>query len=146
MIMSNASTIDTGFIVLEHDLFEQCVDIATGYILPDALARSPKLTIKPVVQCLNKPIEYAYVETNNNDTNPPPVASAASSTPSNGAPSSTKSRSPGSSGASGSAGSSNSGASGSSSAASKVALLSPGALPAFVTAMFGVVAGAAMLS
>jgi hypothetical protein len=145
MIMSNASTIDTGFIVLEHDLFEQCVDIATGYILPDALARSPKLTIKPVVQCLNKPIEYAYVETNNNDTNPPPVASAASSTLSNGA-SSTKSRSTGSSGATGSTGSSNSGSSGSSSAASKVALLAPGALPAFVTAMFGVVAGAAMLS
>ena len=42
-IIGNASTIDTGFIVLEHDLFPQTVDLATGYILPAALANNPKL-------------------------------------------------------------------------------------------------------
>ncbi|KAJ7919068.1 glycoside hydrolase/deacetylase [Mycena leptocephala] len=33
-IEGNATLIDTGFILLEHDLFQQSVDIATGYILP----------------------------------------------------------------------------------------------------------------
>jgi len=73
-ILGNASTLNTGFIVLEHDLFQQSVEIATGYILPDALARtSPKLTLQPVITCLNQPLANAYVETNNNSTNPPPV-------------------------------------------------------------------------
>lgn len=33
-ILNNASTMDTGFIVLEHDLYPQTVDLAIGYILP----------------------------------------------------------------------------------------------------------------
>ncbi|EMD41637.1 carbohydrate esterase family 4 protein [Gelatoporia subvermispora B] len=70
-IMGNASTIDTGFIVLEHDLFAQSVDLATGYILPQALARNPPLKIMPIVECLNKPMSDAYIETNDNTTNPP---------------------------------------------------------------------------
>jgi hypothetical protein len=62
----------TGFIVLEHDLYEQTVELATGYILPDALARtSPKLNIMPVSQCLGLGLSDAYVETNNNSTHPP---------------------------------------------------------------------------
>ncbi|KIY47268.1 carbohydrate esterase family 4 protein [Fistulina hepatica ATCC 64428] len=65
-IMANVSDIDTGFIVLEHDLFQQTVEIATGYILPDALAFQPKFSIKPVVECLNKPLSDAYVETTTN--------------------------------------------------------------------------------
>ena len=74
-ILGNASEIDTGFIVLEHDLFQQTVDIATGYILPDALAhKDPSFTIEPVITCLNKPLADAYVETNDNDTNPPVVS------------------------------------------------------------------------
>ncbi len=68
-IMGNASTIDTGFIVLEHDLFEESVQLATGYILPSAMER--KLDIKPVISCLNKPLSDAYIETNDNKTNPP---------------------------------------------------------------------------
>ena len=67
--MGNVSTLDTGFIVLEHDLFQQTVEMATGYILPDALARVPRLNITPVVSCLNMPMSNAYVETNNNKTN-----------------------------------------------------------------------------
>jgi hypothetical protein len=74
-IVGNASTLGTGFIVLEHDLFEQSVDIATGYILPDAMAHQPKFNIKPVINCLNKPMEDAYVETNHNGTVSLPTAS-----------------------------------------------------------------------
>jgi len=70
-IVGNVSTLSTGFIVLEHDLFEQTVQLATGYILPDALAHNPKFNISPVINCLNMPMSNAYVETNNNNTNPP---------------------------------------------------------------------------
>jgi len=81
-IIANASTIDTGFIVLEHDLFEESVNLATGYILPSALHQN--FTIKPVVECLNKPMTDAYIETNNNLTNPPAASGAV--TLSSGAP------------------------------------------------------------
>jgi hypothetical protein len=64
---------DNGFIVLEHDLFPQSVDVATGYILPDALAHNPPFSIKPVITCLNKPNSDAYIETNDNATSPPPA-------------------------------------------------------------------------
>lgn len=70
-ILGNATTRDTGFIALEHDLFQQSVEVATGYILPDALAHNPPFNIQPVVACLNKPLTDAYIETNNNKTNPP---------------------------------------------------------------------------
>lgn len=33
-ILDHASNISTGFIVLEHDLYQQTVDLAIGYILP----------------------------------------------------------------------------------------------------------------
>ena len=33
-ILDEASSMDTGFIVLEHDLWQQTVDVAVGYILP----------------------------------------------------------------------------------------------------------------
>lgn len=58
---------------IRHDLFQQSVDLATGYILPEALAM--KLTLKPIVSCLNKPLSDAYIETNDNSSNPPPVGS-----------------------------------------------------------------------
>lgn len=74
--MGNVSSLNTGFIVLEHDLFAQTVDLATGYILPAALAYTPKLDIKPVISCLNKPMGDAYLETNDNSSNPLPTASS----------------------------------------------------------------------
>lgn len=70
-ILGNATEIPTGFIVLEHDLFQQTVDVATGYILPDALAHQPPFRIQPVIECLNKPLTDAYIELNDNSTNPP---------------------------------------------------------------------------
>ncbi|KZS96178.1 glycoside hydrolase/deacetylase [Sistotremastrum niveocremeum HHB9708] len=75
-IMQTAPQLNTGFIVLEHDLFQQTVDLATGYILPQALAQQPPLTLQPIIECLGKPLSDAYVETNNNSTNPPPSGSA----------------------------------------------------------------------
>lgn len=75
-IMQNAETMSTGFIVLEHDLFLQSVEVATGYILPDALARKPALNITTVNTCLNRPPGDAYLETNDNTTNPLPVIGA----------------------------------------------------------------------
>lgn len=74
-IVRNASTLQTGFIVLEHDLFQQSVEVATGYILPDGQARN--FNIKPVISCLNKPLSDAYIETNNNQTNPPAQSGSA---------------------------------------------------------------------
>jgi hypothetical protein len=78
-ILGNATMIDTGFIVLEHDLFQQAVDVATGYIMPDALAHTPAFKIEPVITCVNKPLADAYIETNDNKTNPPVGPSMSSS-------------------------------------------------------------------
>ena len=72
-ILGNATQIDTGFIVLEHDLFQQTVELATGYIIPGALAFQPKLDIKPVITCMNLPMSDAFIETNDNKTNPLPI-------------------------------------------------------------------------
>ncbi|KAL0576578.1 chitin deacetylase [Marasmius crinis-equi] len=83
-ILGNASTMNTGFIVLQHDLFQETVDIATGYILPDAIKKG--LNIQPVVSCLNKPMIDSYVETNDNKTNPPPISATNVATLSSGAP------------------------------------------------------------
>jgi hypothetical protein len=75
-IMEHVDSMQNGFIVLEHDLFQQSVEVATGYILPDALARKPALNITTVVACLNMPPGNAYIETNNNQTNPLPLSCA----------------------------------------------------------------------
>lgn len=72
------STINTGFIVLEHDLFLESVQVATGYILPDAIAHRPPFSIKPVVSCRNLALSDAYIETNNNETHPPALKAAVS--------------------------------------------------------------------
>ena len=54
-----------------HDLYQQTVDLAVGYILPDALARrNPQFSLMSIIECQNKPLGDAYVETNNNQTNP----------------------------------------------------------------------------
>lgn len=90
-IISNATAMSSGFIVLEHDLFQQTVEVATGYILPDALAHQPPFTIEPIISCLNKPMTDAYIETNNNKTNPPLASGSAVTTLSSGAPGSAQS-------------------------------------------------------
>ena len=47
---------DNGFIVLEHDLYQQSVDLAVGYVLPMALA-SGKFSLKSIISCLGKSSE-----------------------------------------------------------------------------------------
>ncbi|KAG9083104.1 chitin deacetylase [Ceratobasidium sp. UAMH 11750] len=62
-IIAKATTLDTGFIVLQHDLYQETVDLAVGYILPDALSHDPKFALSSVSHCLHQPLEDAYVET-----------------------------------------------------------------------------------
>lgn len=45
----------------------------SGYILPDAIAHG-SYNIMPVISCLNLPLSDAYIETNDNSTNPPAVS------------------------------------------------------------------------
>ena len=76
--------LDTGFIVLEHDLYQQSVDLAVGYVLPMAIA-SGKFAFKSIINCLGLPSECtvapphgmpadctsdseAYIETSSNNT------------------------------------------------------------------------------
>jgi len=76
-IIGNTTTRENGFIVLSHDLFQESVEMASGYILPDGQA---KFDIKPVVSCMNTNYTSAdaYIETNNNKTHPPALEAAVS--------------------------------------------------------------------
>jgi len=69
-ILGNASTLDTGFIVLQHDLFEITVDLAVGYTLNAALTHQPPFTLQPIGECSNIPTKNLYLETNQNTTFP----------------------------------------------------------------------------
>ncbi|KAF5312597.1 hypothetical protein D9619_003476 [Psilocybe cf. subviscida] len=137
-ILGNSSTINTGFIVLEHDLFEQTVEVATGYILPDALAHTPKFTIQPVSQCLGLSLADAYIETNNNQTNPPALSAALASgvITATGTPAAT--------GTSGGAGGS-SGSSGSSGSKSGVLSFKASSWSAIASTLLGLAFGAMLL-
>ena len=77
-ILNNATVIDTGFIVLEHDLFPQEVDLSVGYFLPAALGFQPKLSLKPIGTCQGWPATNMYLETTTNATFPYPDSPAAS--------------------------------------------------------------------
>ena len=88
-ILDTADTLTTGFIVLAHDLYQQTVDLAIGYVLPDAQARKYKMT--SIIECLNKPLADAYVETSSNSSSPASTgtatgsgASSSSTSPANG--------------------------------------------------------------
>ncbi|KAF9071583.1 hypothetical protein BDP27DRAFT_1218975 [Rhodocollybia butyracea] len=69
-ILGNASTLPDGFVVLEHDLFEQTVDMAVGYTLPAAFSHQPPFTMKPIGQCNAIPYTNMYVESNLNGSFP----------------------------------------------------------------------------
>ena len=69
-ILTNSSQLDTGFIVLQHDLYESTVDLAVGYTLPYALTYTPKLDLKPIGECANKPTTDLYLESNTNASFP----------------------------------------------------------------------------
>jgi len=101
-ILDTAGTLSTGFIVLAHDLYQQTVDLAIGYVLPDAQAR--KFNMMSIVDCLKKPLSDAYVETANNGSSPHATGtmsptSGASGTQSATSPSGSSGSSSGSNGA-----------------------------------------------
>jgi hypothetical protein len=62
-ILSGANSLSTGFIVLQHDLYQQSVDLATSYVLPQAATISPPLSLQPIITCLGKSLADAYIET-----------------------------------------------------------------------------------
>ncbi|KAM0755943.1 glycoside hydrolase/deacetylase [Meredithblackwellia eburnea MCA 4105] len=62
-IINGSATLNTGFIVLEHDLDATAVDLAIQHVIPDALAFQPKLTLEPIITCLGESLEQAYAET-----------------------------------------------------------------------------------
>lgn len=69
-ILGNATLLDTGFIVLQHDLFEISVDLAVGYTLNAALAHQPKFNLEAIGECQKFPAGNLYLETNKNETFP----------------------------------------------------------------------------
>lgn len=74
-----APQLNSGFIVLEHDLYQQTVDLAVGYVLPGALAGG-KYKLKSIIQCLNLPLSEAYIETSSNTTSTKITSAAGGST------------------------------------------------------------------
>ncbi|KAJ6534641.1 carbohydrate esterase family 4 protein [Mycena vulgaris] len=82
-ILGNASTLDTGFCVLEHDLYEITVDLAIGYTLNAALTHNPPFTLEAIGKCSKIPTTNMYVESNKNASFPfptPPASKAGSGT------------------------------------------------------------------
>jgi len=69
-ILGNASTIDTGFISLQHDLWEIEVDLAVGYTIDAALTHDPKFNLQPIGKCQKFPDGAMYRETTQNTTFP----------------------------------------------------------------------------
>ncbi|KAF9480489.1 hypothetical protein BDN70DRAFT_877463 [Pholiota conissans] len=69
-ILGNATQIPTGFIVLQHDLFEITVDLAVGYTLDAAKTHNPPFNLKSIGSCQGFPEGNLYLETNTNKTFP----------------------------------------------------------------------------
>ena len=69
-ILGNVTLINTGFIVLEHDLYPQTVDLAVGYTLDAALKFTPKLNMEAIGSCQGWAAENMYLETTTNTTFP----------------------------------------------------------------------------
>ncbi|KAL9713482.1 chitin deacetylase [Leucoagaricus gongylophorus] len=67
-----ASSIDTSFIVLQHDIHEATVDLAVGYTLDAALSHNPPYTLKAIGECTKTPVINLYLETTQNSTFPYP--------------------------------------------------------------------------
>jgi len=103
-ILNNATTMDTGFIVLEHDLYEITVDLAIGYTLNAAVTHNPPFSLKRIGDCNHMPITDMYLETNTNKSFPlPHTAVVSNSSGSAGSGSSGLSSGKSGSGAAGSA-------------------------------------------
>ncbi|KZT40278.1 glycoside hydrolase/deacetylase [Sistotremastrum suecicum HHB10207 ss-3] len=75
-ILTNATTLNTGFIVLQHDLFEQEVDLSTGYSIPAALAAN--FHLMDINRCQHNDPSAAYLETITNKSAIPTYPGAGS--------------------------------------------------------------------
>ncbi|KAJ7108882.1 hypothetical protein C8R43DRAFT_1043830 [Mycena crocata] len=73
-ILGNASTLNTGFVVLQHDLYEITVDMAMGYTLNAAMTHNPPFTLEAIGKCSKIPTTNMYVESNANTSFPFPSA------------------------------------------------------------------------
>jgi len=69
-ILTNATAINTGFIVLQHDLYEATVDLAIGYTLNAALTHSPAFNLQSIGKCAKVPTSNLYFESTTNTTFP----------------------------------------------------------------------------
>lgn len=137
-ILSDIPTLDTGYIVLQHDLYEQSTELAVEVILPIALDIEPTQSLMPIITCLKQPLANAYIETNSNSSD-----SGASSTGTSSV--SSQSRTSTASRSSGTSGSASTGSSGSSSTSTSGAMSISVAGP--VAALAGLVSfGIALLA
>ncbi|QRV88745.1 chitin deacetylase [Ceratobasidium sp. AG-Ba] len=62
-LLDRASSLNTGFISLNHDLYAQTVNMAVGYFLPAGTSHNPPFTLQSVNQCLKKSLAEMYIET-----------------------------------------------------------------------------------
>jgi peptidoglycan/xylan/chitin deacetylase (PgdA/CDA1 family) len=92
-ILGNASTLDTGFCVLEHDLYEITVDLAIGYTLNAALTHNPPFKLESIGRCSSIPPTNLYVESNTNKSFPFPSPPASLAGSSNGSSTSSENKS-----------------------------------------------------
>ncbi|PWN27471.1 glycoside hydrolase/deacetylase [Jaminaea rosea] len=78
-ILQQAPSLGHGYIVLEHDLYQQSVELAVTVVLDMAQNMNPKQTLEPIVTCLKKDMNEAYIETSTNKSSPAATGSSASS-------------------------------------------------------------------
>jgi len=69
-LLGNGSTMDTGVIVLQHDIQPQTIDLAIKTFLPSVLSYTPPFKMKGIGECLKWPASDFYLETNTNKTFP----------------------------------------------------------------------------
>jgi len=69
-ILNNATQMDHGFIVLQHDLYPHTVDLAVGYTLNAAQTHNPPFKLQSIGDCLNMPSGNLYLESNTNTSFP----------------------------------------------------------------------------
>ena len=67
-VLDGANSLSTGFILLEHDLYQQSVNMALDFALPYSKDITPALSYKPIISCLGKDMSEAYIETSSNST------------------------------------------------------------------------------
>ncbi|KAG9076423.1 chitin deacetylase [Ceratobasidium sp. UAMH 11750] len=69
-LLDRASSLNTGFVSLQHDLYAQTVNMAVGYFLPAGVSHNPPFNLQSVNQCLKQPLSNAYLETSSNSSTP----------------------------------------------------------------------------